>query len=113
MPDMWSKILWIYGLAVAVSMLIAVLIKLIVIILGRLERVPTRQPEPAAPAVTANNPAADHVVAISAAVYAVLGSHRIVHIEETRRRGGWLAEGRHAQHTSHGVGHHPRHKSAG
>lgn len=110
MPDMWSKILWIYGLAAVVSLVIAALIKLIVVILGGKEQaasaVAHEQPAPALPGFDI---AADHVTAISAAVYAVLGSHRILHIEESRGRRGWLAEGRHAQHTSHGVGHHPKH----
>jgi hypothetical protein len=39
----------------------------------------------------------------------MVGSHRIVHIDETRRRTGWLAEGRQAHHASHGVEHHPKH----
>ncbi len=47
----------------------------------------------------------DHVAAIAAAVAAVMGAHRIVHIEPAHHGGGWLAEGRSAQHGSHNVGH--------
>lgn len=110
---MWIKILWIYGLAAVVSLVIAVLIKLIVVTLGRMERAPAEAPAAAPKAVQASVPdfdlATDHVAAISAAVYAVLGSVRIVHIEESRRRGGWLAEGRLAQHTGHDVPHQSKH----
>jgi len=112
MAEIWSKTLWIYGLAIAVSLLIAVVIKLIVVLLGRVERKPA-----SAPAVVAVPPvpapafdvAADHLVVIAATAWAMIGSHRIVHIDETRRRTGWLAEGRQAHHASHGVEHHPKH----
>lgn len=51
----------------------------------------------------------DHVAVIAAAVYAMLGTHRIVRIEPTHRGTEWAAEGRLALHTSHAVSHHPRH----
>ena len=50
---------------------------------------------------------ADHVAAISAAVYSVIGAHRIVRIEE-QRHGEWVVEGRLAHHTSHAVSHHSK-----
>jgi Na+-transporting methylmalonyl-CoA/oxaloacetate decarboxylase gamma subunit len=112
MAEIWSKTLWIYGLAIVVSLLIAVVIKLIVVLLGRVERKPASAPAgvavPLVPA-PAFDVAADHLVVIAAAAYAMIGSHRIVHIDETRRRTGWLAEGRQAHHASHGVEHHPKH----
>ena len=46
----------------------------------------------------------DHIAAISAAI-AVIGAHRIAHIEPAHHGGGWLAEGRAAHHSSHDVGH--------
>lgn len=98
------KILWIYGLMAVVSMLIAGVIKVIVLLLGRFDR----QPQAAADAAraqlaqTAEVPAA-HVAAISAAVYAAIGAHRIVHIEDQRGSGRWGAEGRSAHHHSHAV----------
>ena len=46
----------------------------------------------------------DHIAAISAAI-AVIGAHRIAHIEP-HHGGGWLAEGRAAHHGSHDVGRH-------
>ena len=48
----------------------------------------------------------DHIAAISAAVAAIIGPHRIVHIEPAPPGGGWLAEGRTALHSSHDVGRH-------
>ncbi|MDH4051190.1 MAG: hypothetical protein OEU93_06385 [Rubrivivax sp.] len=105
------KVLWIYGLAAVVSMLIAGIIKLIVVILGRLERPPAPQPmrAPAQAAPAAGMPA-EHLAAIAAAAQACLGAHRIVHIEDTRSTGRWGAEGRTAQHHSHTVpAHRPKH----
>ncbi len=43
----------------------------------------------------------DHVAAISAAVAAVMGAHRIVRIDQGRQGPAWLAEGRAAHHGSH------------
>jgi len=48
--------------------------------------------------------AEDHIAAISAAI-AVIGPHRIAHVEPAHHGAGWLAEGRAAQHSSHDVGH--------
>ncbi len=47
----------------------------------------------------------DHIAAISAAI-AAIGAHRLAHVEPAHHGGGWLAEGRAAQHRSHDVGHH-------
>ena len=114
MGDIWTKTLWIYGLATVVSLVIALVIKGVVAVLGRVERrAESATPAPATPAPAAAAPAfdvtADHIAAISAAVYAMVGSHRIVHIEHSRHREGWLAEGRHAQHASHDLGHRGKH----
>ena len=43
----------------------------------------------------------DHVAAISAAVAAIVGAHRIVRIDPGRQGPAWLAEGRAAHHGSH------------
>ena len=43
----------------------------------------------------------DHVAAISAAVAAIVGAHRIVRIDQGRQGPAWLAEGRAAHHGSH------------
>lgn len=41
------------------------------------------------------------VAAISAAVYAVIGAHRIVYLTEARRGSSWTSEMRSQHHTSH------------
>lgn len=109
MSSIWVTTLWMYALAIAVSMGVAVVIKLIVVALGALERKPAQAPAalPAAAAVEQGVPAA-HIAAIAAAIYKVIGEHRILHIADTHRHDGWVAEGRQALHHSHAVGHHPR-----
>lgn len=101
------KVLWMYGLAAVVAAAIAVLIKVVVVLLGVLER---RGAPAAATPVTAAAPVpapveegvpGPHLAAIAAAVHAVLGAHRIVRIEEARAGSGWTAEGRAAHHASH------------
>ena len=41
------------------------------------------------------------IVVIAAAVYAVLGAHRIVHLEAESQGQAWIVEGRWMQQTSH------------
>lgn len=43
----------------------------------------------------------DDIAVIAAAVYAMVGAHRIVHLEAERQRGVWAIEGRWMQQTSH------------
>jgi hypothetical protein len=54
--------------------------------------------------------AKDDIAAIAAAIYALLGAHRIVHIEEAPAggRAAWTVGGRLAHHTSHAVPHQPK-----
>lgn len=99
------KAFQIYGIAIVISMLVAVLIKLLVIL--------TSRAKPAAKAVTPSGKTADLgsaggvpaevVAAISAAISVVTGPHHILRIAETKR--SWANEGRVAQHHSH----QPRH----
>jgi len=60
---------------------------------------------PLAVAATAAAPAdeiaADHIAVIAAAVYSMLDSHRIVHIEDSHSGIVWSAEGRWQHQTSH------------
>lgn len=92
-----------YGLAIAVSLVVAVLIKGIVAALGALERRRTAvRPVPGPEAIDAAQ-----VAAIAAALHAVVGEHRIVHIE-AGPHAAWSAEGRLAQHASHGIERHHR-----
>jgi hypothetical protein len=43
----------------------------------------------------------DDIAVIAAAVYAMVGAHRIVHLEAVRQSGVWAIEGRWMQQTSH------------
>jgi hypothetical protein len=43
----------------------------------------------------------DDIAVIAAAVYAMVGAHRIVHLEAARQSGVWAIEGRWMQQTSH------------
>lgn len=100
MSALLLKVLWIYGLAAAVSMLIAGVIKAMVKLLNLAARPPVQAPAPraAVPAPAALQVPAEHVAAIAAAVHATVGTHRIVQIDDTRGGAGWRAEGRAAQH---------------
>jgi hypothetical protein len=102
-----------YGLAAVVSMAIAAVIKAIVVLLNLAERKRTvavasgpaaaaMPPVSSGPAVRGSEIEAGHIAAISAAVYAAIGAHRIVHIEDARS-GGWSSEGRLAHHRSHAM----------
>ena len=108
------KALQVYGIAIAVSMLVALLIKVMVMLTGQAKR-------PAAQAMatkSSNAPIAhktgstteisiapqsgisDEVIAaISAAISIVIGPHRILHIEENNS--SWAERGRAAHHASH------------
>ena len=103
------KALQVYGIAIALSMMIAVLIKVMVMLTGRVNK-PAAQAAPAAAApkaadqpLVAPGIPAEVIAAISAAVATLTGPHRILHIGESSR--AWASEGRFAQHTSH----QPRH----
>ena len=63
-----------------------------------------RAPRRAAPAAATHDDAAI-VAAISAAVYAVIGAHRIVHLAEAKRGSSWTNEMRTQHHTSHSPHH--------
>lgn len=101
----------IYGLAILVSMAVAVLIKGIVVVLSRLkakEQAKQKAAEPATPDIDRAGIPVEHIAAISAAAYSMLGRHRVVHIEDGGRGLSWTAEGRAAHHGSHSVPHHPK-----
>jgi len=103
--DAIGDIFVIYGIVIVVSMLVALVIRGIVIVLSR----QATQPETKAPAKPAPAPAAsviagipqEHLAVITAAVAAMMGAHRIVHIEMAGRGIGWTAEARTVHHTSH------------
>ena len=108
MSEVIIKTLWIYGLAIIVSLAVAVVIKVIVVALNKLERKPAAPAQPAAVAPAPFAVEADHIAVIAAAVHAMTGAHRIVHIETGPHQSGWAAGGRQAHHSSHTLPHHPK-----
>ena len=92
-----------YGLAIVIAYATALVIRGIVLATSRVGGAE------ATTAAAASAPVArpvdglppEHVAAIAAAVYAVLGSHRIVHISDAARGLAWTAEGRLMHQTSH------------
>lgn len=115
MEALLVKSLTIYALAAVVSLLVALLIKGIVVALQAIEgpggsaaSPRTRMPELAElpPAIPP-----EHIAAIGAAVQAMIGPYRVVHIEEQRRRSSWVEGGRHAHHTSHAPASHHHHRT--
>ena len=92
----------IYGIVIVISMLVAVVIRGIVLVLSR----QARHGEAKTPAKPAAQPALagvpqEHLAVITAAVAAMMGAHRIVHIEALTRGYTWTAEARTVHHTSH------------
>ena len=93
-----------YLLMAVVAMLAAVMVRGIVIILQRAQQrrkaevAPTPVSISVAPVV---DETAAHVAAVAAAVYAVLGAHRLVRIGEAAPSPAWTATGRLAHHASH------------
>ena len=63
----------------------------------------------AAPAAPEGETTAEHVAAITAAIYAMMGGHRIVRIEAAAETQSWASHGRWQIHTSHDVHHHHSH----
>lgn len=100
-----SLALLFYGLAIVISMLVAVLIKGIVVSLS-LSR-PKAAPPVLRPPAPAEDTEAD-IAVIAAAVYAMLGAHRIVHIEAPDRGRVWTAAARASHHASHHIGRRAR-----
>ena len=101
-----SQSFWMYALAIVIAIAAAVLIRFIVLVLERRQaskKTDTAFPASAASAMAADpggatdrgdgvNP--DHVAAISAALYASLGAHRIVRVEPVYRHPTWADQGR-------------------
>lgn len=94
----------VYGLAIVISMLVAVVIRVVVGILSGLKK-KTHAVAVSAYAAPVDEYAGDHVAAIAAAVWAVAGPHRIVHIEPSAHGRVWTSEGRFTHHASHAVEH--------
>lgn len=99
------KTFWILAITVGVSLLVALLVRGLVALTARVEQaVGSAVPEAKVCPVDLGIPEED-VAAVFAAVYAVIGPHRVVHIGPAGR--SWIAEGRVAHHASH-TPHTPR-----
>ena len=99
-----AKALQIYGIAIVISMLVAVLIKVLVTVTGNFKKpAAAAAPQQASvkPAPVQTGVPAEVVAAISGALAAALGPHRVLHIAESGR--SWAHTGRSAQHS-----HQPR-----
>lgn len=93
----------IYGLGIAISMLVALMIKGLVALLAL--RHPPPATVPAAVVQQQEDIAAADIPVIAAAVFAVLGTQRIVHIQDASRGRTWTS----ATRASHYASHMPRH----
>lgn len=94
-----------FGLMTVIALLCAVLIRVIVVVLARTQDARGRANAVATPVSVSVTPARDetaaHVAAVAAAVYAVIGAHRLVHIGEAGRSPVWSTLGRTQHQTSH------------
>ena len=91
------KSLQVYGIAIVISAVVAVLIKVMVSITARLEKmkrveVPLGEVCPIGPGVPDED-----VAALSAAIFAMIGPHHVLHIAKTGNR--WASGARTAQHS--------------
>ncbi|MCM8596846.1 hypothetical protein [Accumulibacter sp.] len=91
------KALQVYGIAIVISALVAVLIKVLVGMTSRFEK--SRAPEvPTGTVCPVGLGVPDEdVAALSAAIFVAIGPHRILHIAPTHH--GWAAGARATQHT--------------
>lgn len=92
-----------FGLMAVIGLLCSVLIRAIVAILARAQSArAAATPTPVSVSVTeARDETAAHVAAVAAAVYAVIGAHRLVRIGEAGRSPIWSTLGRTQHQTSH------------
>lgn len=93
-----------FGMMTVIALLCAVLIRVIVAVLARAQSARARAavPTPVSVSVTeARDETAAHVAAVAAAVYAVIGAHRLVRIGEPGRSPIWSTLGRTQHQTSH------------
>ena len=96
------KSLQVYGIAIVISIVVAVLIKLLVAVTARIEKArPVELPTGIVCPIGLGVPDED-VAALSAAIFAAIGPHHILHIAPTSH--GWAAGARATQHSSHTPG---------
>ena len=91
------KALQIYGIAIAISAIVALLIKAMVSITARLEKMkPVEVPQGTVCPIGPGVPDED-VAALSAAIFAAIGPHRVLRLEPTSH--SWGSGGRSSQHS--------------
>jgi hypothetical protein len=100
--------LFAYFLLVVIALLAAVMIRGIVLVLAGSKKARARRLPAATPVQVAVSPEpaeledrTAHVAAIAAAIYSVVGAHRLIHIGEPRPSYGWTTTGRVFHQTSH------------
>jgi len=96
----------IYGLAIVISFVVAVMIKGIVVALPMMGRVSAKpEPTPNTRSVETAPPGIppEHVAAIAGAVAAMVKVRHILHIEDHHSGRDWMTEGRMIHQTSHYV----------
>ena len=101
-----ADILLIYSIVIVVSLLVAVVIRVIVWTLSRqatqvVEAAPAKPAAAPTPALVAPGMPQHHLAAIAAAVTAMMGAYRVVRIEPTGHGYTWTATARTAHHLSH------------
>jgi Na+-transporting methylmalonyl-CoA/oxaloacetate decarboxylase gamma subunit len=101
MNNLVLQSLAIYGLAIVISLLVALLIKGIVMSIALTQKKTPAVPSLSAKTAEPTDNAEDDIAVVAAAVYAMFGSYRIVHIESRERGRVWTAEGRVSHHVSH------------
>lgn len=100
--------LQIYGTSIVIALLVAVLIKVMVSITSRLEQSSAAKAVPQGEVCPVFEGIPDEdIAALSAAIFAAMGPHHILHISPTGR--AWASQGRAAQHTSHAAHARPQH----
>lgn len=97
-----------YLMTVVVALLAALMIRGIVLALEGAKRTRQKRVAQATPVQVAITPEeaqqedkAAHVAVITAAIYAVIGAHRLIYIGEARPSYGWATTGRALHQTSH------------
>jgi hypothetical protein len=94
-----------YILMAVIAVLSAVMIRVVVLTLELMHAKPKPVAAPVQvevlPAPAPEEETSRHVAAVAAAVYAVLGAHRLVYIGEVGRAPSWSTTGRTIQHISH------------
>lgn len=98
------KALEVYGITIVISMLVAVLIKVMVVATSRAKPIAkvVDAPKNVVHAPRTSGIPSEVVAVLSGAIAAVTGPHRILHIAESKQ--SWARAGRAAQHS-----HQPRH----